>query len=322
MKAGIVSLILVTAVAAGVRGQSGAVPLDTLFMNDAGQTKRKARVVSADEKFFKIETPLGGGAVATVSVPRADVSRIEFAPNERLHQLLENATLEDVGGLEGLWTRWRPFIGVPKSPAGRIVNVYTDLLLRSDDPQKARKAREILDEVSTELWDEQEMLTARQNQLRAMVATGDAAAAIEEAKELADVSDNPAVLIEAKYILAVAAHETLLTLIKNNPRWEEDVNVRPERARLVNESVDLYLYPYLFYGSETDAAARGLWGAIEIYEFVGDSENALESARDIEALYPDTTYAPRAAEIVAKLSPPETETEKESNDESKTEEKS
>ncbi len=285
----VLPMLIALALGGGLSGQGDSAPLDTLFMNDAGQTKRTARVLGADEKFFKIETSLGAGAVATVSVPRADVSRIEFAPNERLDQLLENATVGDTDGLEQLWTRWQPFVGVPKSPAGRIVNVYTDLLLRSDDEAKAREARTILEEVSTELWDEEERLTARQNQLRAMVATGDAAAAIEEAQELAKVSDDPAVLIEAKYILATAAHETLLTLIQNNPRWEEDVNVRPERARLVNESLDLYLYPYLFYGSETDAAARGLWGAIEIYEFVGDSENALESARDIEALYPETT---------------------------------
>ncbi|MGC1480093.1 MAG: hypothetical protein WA771_06295 [Chthoniobacterales bacterium] len=297
---------------------------DTLFMNDTGETKRSARVIGVDDQYFKIESQLGGGAVATVSVPRAEVSKIEFAPNEARDRMLENATLADMGKVALEWERWKGFVGVPKSPAGKILNVYTDLLLQTEEAVQAKRARAILEELSDTLWDEEQKLRARQNRLRAMVATGDAADAIEEAKELAKVSEDPAVLIEAKYILAVAAHETLLKLIENNPRWEEDFIVIPERARLVNESLDLYLYPYLFYGSEADTAARGLWGAIEIYEFVGDDENALESARDIAALYPDTSYAPRAAEIVARLQAPESESENpnESNDESETRQKS
>ncbi len=300
---------------AGLAGAQQDAGLDTLFMNDARETKRTARVLGVDEKFFKIETVLGAGAKATVSVPRADVRRIEFAPNPALDALLETATAKDLGQVALLWTRWRPFVGVPKSPAGRVANVYARLLLATESPENAQQAMAMLKEVAPNLWDEDEKFLAKQNRLRAMVATGQAAEAIEEAKELAKESEDPAVLIEAKFILAEAAHEELRQLVANNPRWEEDVNVRPERARLINDALDFYLYPYLFYGSETDAAARGLWGAVEVYEFAGDGRNAHETAKDITVLYPASRYAARAGEVVAKQSPNEKE---ESNDESET----
>lgn len=291
----------------------GAGAQDTLFMNDAGETRRTARVVGVDDRFFRIETVLGAGATATVSVPRGDVARIEFAPDPALDALLDQATAEDLGRVELLWRRWEPFVSVPKSPAGRVANVYAQLLLATDDPEDAKRALAMLEAIAPELWDDGENLLVKQNRLRAMVATGQAAAAIEEAKELARDSEDPAVLIEAKFILAEAAHEELRQLVANNPRWEEDVNVRPERARLINDSLDFYLYPYLFYGSESDAAARGLWGAVEVYESTGDGRNALEAARDIAALYPDSRYAARAAAVVAKRSPNE---KPKSNDES------
>ncbi len=301
-----------------LRAQEGA-GLDTLFMNDAGETKRTARVLGADEKFLKIETKLGAGATAVVSVPRAEVRRIEFAPNPELDALLGNATAKELGQVALLWNRWQPFVGVPKSPAGRVANVYARLLLTSEDPAAAKQALAMLAEIEPKLWDDNERFTAKQNRLRAMVATGQAAAAIDEARELARDSEDPAVLIEAKFILAEAAHENLRKLIENNPRWEEDVNVRPERARLINDALDFYLYPYLFYGSETDAAARGLWGATEIYEFIGDGRNALESAKDITSLYPGSRFATQAAEVVAKES---TNANEQSNDESETQKES
>ncbi len=284
-------------------------------MNDAGETKRTARVLGVDDQFFKIETVLGAGATAVVSVPRDDVSRIEFAPNPGLDALLDQATAKDLAQVALQWKRWQGFVGVPKSPAGRIANVYANLLLATDDPENAKLAMAMLKDVAPKLWNEGEQRLAKQNRLRAMVATGQAAEAIDEAKELAKESDDPAVLIEAKFILAEAAHEELRQLVKNNPRWEQDANVRPERARLINDALDFYLYPYLFYGSEPDVAARGLWGAVEIYESTGDERNALEAARDITILYADSRFAARAAEVVEKESLNE---KAESNDESET----
>ena len=108
-------------------------------------------------------------------------------------------------------------------------------------------------------------------------------------------------LIEAKYILATAADASLRKLLTDNPRWAEDSHVIPERHRLYNEALDLYLYPSLFAGSESEAAARGLWGAASIYLLAGESQKALECARDIAALYPHTKTASQAADLIASL---------------------
>jgi len=150
-----------------------------------------------------------------------------------------------------------------------------------------------------------------------MVATGNAAGAVGEAAELAKESEDPEILIEAKFILAEVVQAQLKKLVEDNPRWYEDALIRPEYHRLANEALDLYLYPYLFYGSETDAAARGLWGAITIYEFVGDRHNALESARDITALYKETRYAKLAGDYIAGLpeATQQQDNEKEAQDE-------
>jgi hypothetical protein len=63
----------------------------------------------------------------------------------------------------------------------------------------------------------------------------------------------------------------------------------------------LYLYPCLFAGSESEAAARGLWGATGIYILAGESQKALECARDITFLYPHTKFAASAAGFIASL---------------------
>jgi len=144
-------------------------------------------------------------------------------------------------------------------------------------------------------------MKAKEGRLRAMVATGRAGEAVREAEEIASATEDPAVLIEAKHILAEAAGASLKKLLEDNPRWEEDLNVIPERNRLYHEAVDLFLYPALFEGSQADAAARGLWGAVGIYQLAGESANALECARDITILYTGTKYAAPAKDFITSL---------------------
>jgi hypothetical protein len=173
--------------------------------------------------------------------------------------------------------------------------------LRTGKPGDAATALAVFSEIEKLSWSDDDTTLARQGRLRAMVATGDAASAVTEALELAKVSEDPAVLVEAKFILAEAADKQLRKLIEDNPRWEEDVNVVPERARLLNEALDLYLFPYLFFGSETQAATRGLWGAIGVHDFLGDKVLAREAARDLVAIYPGTPQARLASDFLATL---------------------
>ncbi len=110
-----------------------------------------------------------------------------------------------------------------------------------------------------------------------MVASGMVQEAVVEAKEIERIAEDPVVLIEAKFILAKAAEKALRKLVDDNPRWEEDAFVLPEHNRLYEEALELYLYPTLFFGSEIDVAARGLWGSVEVSRFAGDLETGPRS---------------------------------------------
>ena len=134
-----------------------------------------------------------------------------------------------------------------------------------------------------------------------MVASGSVHEAVVEAKEIEGISDDPAVLIEAKFILAKAAEKALRKLVDDNPRWAEDAFILPERNRLYEEALELYLYPALFFGSDIDVAARGLWGAAELCRFAGDLKEALEASRDLVAIYPGTSYARQAQDFIDTL---------------------
>lgn len=291
-------------------GSASAQGLDTLFIIN-GQPN-VGRIVGLDAESFRLQRPLPpppgspAGApplFATVTVPRANVVHIEFAPDEMREEKLRSATVAQLAEVAALWESSAPWLSIAKSPAGRIGLVYGDLLLRSDDPANAQKALALFQKIEKETWNQDDLMLAKQSRLRAMVATGRAREAVQEARELEKVSEDPSILIEARYILAEAADKELRRLVEENPRWEEDEFVIPERHRLYNEALDLYLSPSLFFGSEQVPAARGLWAAAGLYQFTGESAQAAELARDLVTLYPDTTYAPRARQFLDALPP-------------------
>ncbi|MEX1118309.1 MAG: hypothetical protein WEB60_05885 [Terrimicrobiaceae bacterium] len=277
---------------------------DTLFLAD--RKTRVGKIISVDAKSFRLEVSLSGSAngapvFATVTIPREDVVQIEFGPEESRDRKLREATPASLGELAALWKQWEPFLGVPKSPAGRIGNIYGDLLLQTKTEAHAEAALALFSQIESVSWAEDARMSAKQGRLRAMIATGNAAAAVKDALEIAKITEDPAVLVEAKYLLAGAADQELRTLLAENPRWEEDIHIIPERHRLYNQALDEYLFPYLFFGSESEAAARGLWGATGVYELVGELDKARETSRDILRIYPKSAYAPQAQALLDKL---------------------
>lgn len=289
-------------------GAQAPTALDTIFLQRG--EKVTGRVVALEPAGLRVQKPLpappGAPATAapifaTVTIARAEIERIEFAPDETRDRKLKEATPEQIPEIEAIWFKARPWLALPRSPAGRIGLAYADLLLRTRNATDAQKALAISKEVEAQTWDQDNTLLAKQTRLRAMVATGNAAEAIREAVALEKISEDPEILIEAKYILADAADKSLRKLVEENPRWEEDVFVIPERNRLYNEALDQYLYPYLFFGSQVEPSARGLWGAIELYRFVGNRKQAEEASQDLVTIYPNTSYAKLAAAFLASL---------------------
>jgi len=278
-------------------------------------SRRSGRVVGVDDKFYRLLVTLAPGSPpATVSVQRGDVSSIDFAQDPARDRILARPAPSDLLQLAEYWKSLQPFLAVPKSPAGPVGRTYAGLLLASGVPGNAETALGIFSQIERDTWDEADRTAAREGRLRTMIATGRANEAVEEAKKIAGLSEDPAVLIEAKFILASAAHGQLKKLEEDNPRWDQDIYIRPERARLYNEALDLYLYPALFFGSEIEPAARGLSGALEVYRFGGDTANAVETARDLVTLYPATSYAKAAGEYLASVPPDQLPAEPEKED--------
>jgi hypothetical protein len=281
---------------------------DTLFLQRGDRMVGK--LIAVEDANIRLQRPLppppgttepATPVFATVTLPRADIASIEFAPDETRDRLIREATVAQLPEMEALWKRFEPWLSIPRSPAGAIGLAYGNILLRSKDPDHAARALALFRQIERQSWSEDDLMGAKQGRLRAMVATGQAAEAVQEAAELARISEDPTVLVQAKYILAEAADRALRKLVEDNPRWEEDVFVAPERHRLYHEALDLYLHPYLFFGSETEAASRGLWGACGVLQFAGDLEQAAELARDLVTIYPDTPYAVLARKFLDDL---------------------
>jgi hypothetical protein len=275
-----------------------------LFLRNGEQ--RPGRITAADNNVFRLEVPLPSRpgmppAFASVSVPKSQVSSIEFARDPALEATLNSAAPGRLPEIAALWSAQIVWLDVPKSPAARVGCLYGDLLLRSGDAGCAEKALQVFELIESKAWSDGDRMTAKQGRLRAMVASGQARDAVSEAQQLAASTEDPTVLIEAKFLLAETSATSLKKLVEDNPRWQEDPNVIPERNRLYHEALDLYLYPSLFEGSSIMPAARGLWGAIGVYQLAGEPNNALECARDITIIYPRTEYASRANEFLASL---------------------
>jgi hypothetical protein len=271
--------------------------------------RRAGKIVSFDERFIRLELdiPSEGGAapqsVASIALPRGDVLSIDFALDPQRDAAIRSAAIPDIPALEADWKIFKPWLEMSRSPSGSIACALGNALLATKERKNADRALELFTLVEEKAWQASDKARAREGRLRAMTATGKAAKAIEEAKALAEETEDPEILIEANYLLAQAAEKELGEFLKENPRWDIDTNVIDQRHRLHNRVLELYLYPSLFFGTNNEKAARGLWGAIGIYRTSGEERLAIETSRDILAFYPKTPEAERARTYLASLKP-------------------
>jgi len=285
---------------------------DVLFLKNG--TRRPGEIVSADATTIRLRVALQGpaptvpgaaAASATIGIPRADIEAIEFNPDPEREERLRLADPAKAYEIEIDWTRQKTWLSFPRSPAGAIGCVLGDLWVKSKDPTKATQALELFNLIEAQSWSDEDKARAKQGRLRAMVALGRADEAVEQAQKLAEETEDPQILVDAKNIMAQAAEKDLRAFLEENPRWEMDSNVIEERHRLYNRVLELHLYPALFYGSDSERAARGLWGAAGIYRISNQTNLAVETARDIVTLYPETAEAAPAKQYLASLKPEE-----------------
>ena len=280
---------------------------DVLEMNTG--SRRTGEILSVDEKYIRLglDIPAQSGFASqsrpTVAIPRGDVRSIEFAKSPECEAALRSATIQDIPVLEAQWQKFSPWLEMPRAPAGAIACALGNAWLATKERRNAQKALELFTLVEEKSWQDADKARAREGRLRAMTATGRASKAIEEATALARETEDPEILIEANFLLALAADKQLRAFLKENPRWDIDHAVMDERNRLYNRVLELYLQPALFFGTGNDKAARGLWGAVGIYKTCDKESLAVETSRDILTFYPETQEATQAKAYLSSLKP-------------------
>ena len=271
---------------------------------------RSGEIVTADKTTLRLKVPLTSTVPsqkeqpsAIVTIQLADIETIEFQAEKDLKEFLQLATPDQIKELEEHWTKFSRWLHFPRSPSGKIGCCLGELLIESKKKSYAIRAVEIFERIEAEAWDTQDRTRARTGRIRASMAAGNLKEALQEAGQIASQTENPTLILESKLLMAEAAEKKLKDFLKDNPRWKDDALVIPERHRLYDEALALYLFPCLFYGTYSEQAAQGLWGAVSVYQLSNESRLAAETARDLISFYPETRFAANARDYLVKAPP-------------------
>ena len=266
---------------------------------------RTGRIAGADAKVFRlrIPAPVAGQQSAVISINRNEVKKIIFGPDPDLETVIKDPVIGRTAFARVVLQRFEPFLSVPESPAARAGIAYGDILLLSADANRHSEALDLFRRIEAEAWSERDRGRARRGRLQALLRLGRVDEASREAAEVAAQTEDPELLLETKLLITETHLATLRALLEDNPRWSEDPPVESERNRLLNETLDFSLYPFLFHGTSREQAARGLWLARSTYLLAGATDAAREVASDIANIYPETRYAAPAREALQEKTP-------------------
>jgi len=267
---------------------------------------RKGRIVGLDETSFRLSLPgpVPGQSAGTTSIPRASVERIIFAPDQTLEAIRANPGPGALNTARVRWQTLQPMLAIPESRAGDAGNLYGECLRLTGESARLEEALGVYAEVEQGAWNPADREDAKRGRLRTMIDLGRSQEVAAEIEEIATSAQDPGLLLDSKLLIASARLAALEQLVAENPRWEEDSPVRSERLRLLHETADNALYPFLFHGTARGQAAKGLGILLGLYQFTGDLEEARKVATDLAEIYPDAPEAKKAAEFLNKKNEP------------------
>ena len=249
-----------------------------------------------------IAGPAGGSARRTIPAEGVDYIEFDFKPGEAA--FFEKRNEATAAQLKTTWDFHFAHLHRPRSRTAAYGIAFGNAILREESQAGAARALSVFDRIIERAWSAEDVALAKQGRLRSLMALGDLVTATAEAKTLAAQSEDPGLLIEVNYLLAMADFQKLKILEEEHPRWQEDDEVRPERNELFHRAVDQFLWPHLFHATREELAARGLSGAAELYLFAGDIEAARRRWEDLINLYPTTTFSGPAKERLIAISSP------------------
>ena len=273
---------------------------DVIYLSNeqAIQCKIEAITDNIVTYITEVRLPNGQTGIAKRTIPASQVKFVDFGPIPGELDLIENLYSATAKEIDEIWDKKFGNLHRPRNNAGKIGIALGHALLRDDREFQWKRALDLFDLIREKAWDDESKKAARQGRLKSLIRLGEIETAIVEARALAAETEDATMLIEARYILAQADFSKLKKIEEENPKWEEDDDVRPERERLYHAVVDQLLWPYLFHGTLEEQAARGLVSAGQVYRFAKKEDEAKACFEDVLKLYPSTAYGERAKSLL------------------------
>ncbi len=275
---------------------------DTVHLKDG---RVESGLVTEQASGFLVLRPAKPGQ-ALQRIETGKVATVRFGSRPEMERAAAAQGNERLELLRRIWYLMRPSIALPESPAGEWGLQFAAAILNSELPDHVRLSFEVFQTIETTDWNRDRRHAARRGRFNAMLNLGLMEEAMAEAHRVADDpnQEDPELLILARMMLGDLAFRQLKELEKEHPRWDLDDEVRPQRNALYDRALDHYLFAHLYHGDQTEAAARGLWAAVQVMRHGGESAAATARARDLLSLYPGTPEAATAGAL-AKDAPPE-----------------
>ncbi|MEM9283371.1 MAG: hypothetical protein AAGA96_16230 [Verrucomicrobiota bacterium] len=282
----------------GTWAWDGAGAQDVIFLKSGQSAAADVEAITDKIIVFRL---LQGGRGESQSMPIEQVAYVEFEfepGEEEAFARRDSLPLEEA---RKWWDFHFAHLHRPRSRTAAWGIACAQALLREQRESDSNEALRLFERIAERAWDEADIAAARQGRLQALIALGDLETATREARILSAETEDPALLIEVKHLLAQADFAKLEALEEEHPRWEEDDEVRPERNQLYHNTIDQFLWPYLFHAARDDAATRGLLAASEVYAFGGDFERAAAACLDLTRLYPKHELSEEAKQRLEQL---------------------
>lgn len=266
--------------------------LDVVHFNNGSVLK--CRIKAVTDTILNYTTDASGATLRTLKMEGVDY--IDFGFSEGEESFFSNIEQASTLALKNAWTAQYGNLHRPRSRTAKYGIAYANALLKEEGEFSQKTALEIFDRVGGNAWLDADRSTARQGRLRALIRLGELDRAFKDAAAYAKETEDPAILIEVRFLQAKVEFAQLKKLVAENPKWVEDDEVRPRRNELYHSSVDQFLWPFLFHGTDEEASVRGLRAAAEVYRSSGELELEKSCLNDLARLYPNHTIKPQKEE--------------------------
>ena len=238
------------------------------------------------------------------------ISFLEFHWTAMERELHRTPSPQSIPALRVLWNARSATLGIPGSNAGETGLALVRALRLSTVPAALDEAEKLAVFLGAEGGPPAIAKTAREERetiafvrpLRNGTPEGVEKRAWEVTETAMDENEDLMLLATAR--LAEIQFARLKEIEEQNPRWEEDEEVKPDRDRAYHLSLDLALYPSLFHGTRGQEAASGLWRAARLYQYTKETDLRKQVLEDLVALYPDSPEAREARPILVSLAKP------------------